>query len=80
MKLNIRVIYTTTKISDLCSVKDKIPNEHKFDVIYNINCPGCDKNYLGKTDCCFYKRMHEEGNKLDQPMFNHLKNAKNLIM
>ena len=71
--MNIRIIYTTTKISDLCSVKDKIPEEQKCDVIYNIKCPGCGENYIGKTDCCFGTRMHEQGNKPDQPMFNHLR-------
>ena len=71
-KLNIRIIYTTSKLIDFCSVKDKIPDQQKSNVIYNINCPGCGDNYIGKTDCCFGKRMHEQGNKPDQPMFLHL--------
>ena len=71
-KLSIRIIYTTTKLSDFCSVKDKIPEEQKNDVIYNIKCPGCGQEYIGKTDCCFGVRMHEHGNKPDQPMFQHL--------
>ena len=78
--LNIRIIYTTTKISDLCSVKDKIPEEQKCDVIYNIKCPGCGENYIGKTDCCFGTRMHEQGNKPDEHMFSHYENVKNSII
>ena len=74
-KLSVRVIHNTTKISDFCSVKDKIPEEQKNDVIYKIKCPGCGENYIGKTDCCFGVRMHEQGNKTDQPMFTHLNNC-----
>ena len=70
--MQLRVIYTTTKLSDFCGVKDKIPNEQKNDVIYNINCPGCGEDYIGKTDCCFGVRMHEQGNKTGQPMLSHL--------
>ena len=55
-----------------CSVKDKIPVEQKNNVIYKIRCPGCGEDYIGKTDCCFGKRMHEQGNKPEQPMFQHL--------
>ena len=71
-KLSVRVVYTTTKISDLCSVKDKIPEQQKNNIIYNINCPGCGEDYIGKTDCCFGTRMHQQGNKPDQPMYLHL--------
>ena len=60
------------KFPIFCSVKDQIPQEQKNDVIYNINSPGCGEDYIGKTDCCFGVRMHEQGNKRDQPMFLHL--------
>ena len=68
----VELFYTTSKISDFCSVKDKIPVEQKNNVIYKIRCPGCGEDYIGKTDCCFGKRMHEQGNKPEQPMFQHL--------
>ena len=71
-KLSIRVIYTTTKISDLCSAKDPLPEEQKFNVVYKITCPGCGEDYIGKTECCFGKRMLQQGTQLDQPMKMHL--------
>ena len=55
----------------MCSVKDKIPEEQKSKVIYTIKCTGCGEDYIGKTDC-FGKRMHEQGNKLEQHMFQQL--------
>ena len=40
-KLIIRVIYTTTTVSNVCSEKDEIPEEQKNNIIYKIVCPGC---------------------------------------
>ena len=71
-KVNIRIIYTTNKISKLCGVKDKIPEDQKNNVIYSIECPGCGETYVGKTSCCFGKRMEEQGTRPDQPMYQHL--------
>ena len=72
-QIKIRVVYSTTKISDFCSVKDKIPEEQKFDAVYKIQCPGCGEEYIGKTNCCFGKRMEEHGTKTDQPMNCHFR-------
>ena len=55
-KINIRIIYTTNKLSKFCSVKDQRNN-----VIYLFKCPGCDESYVGKTNCCFGKRTDEHG-------------------
>ena len=74
-KVNIRIIYTTSKLSKLCSVKDKIPEDQKNNVIYSILCPGCGETYVGKTNCCFRKRMEEQGAKPDQPMYQHLRSC-----
>ena len=56
---------------DFCSVKDPIPLDQKHHVIYEIQCPGCMKYYIGKTTCCTGKRMHEHAEKSDQPIFFH---------
>ena len=74
-KLLIKIIWTTTKISDFCSIKDKLPNEQKNQIIYNITCPACGEKYVGKTECCFKTRMDEHGTRAEQPMFQHLLNC-----
>ena len=74
-KLFIKIIWTTNKISDFCSVKDKIPTDQRNKVIYAIDCPGCGERYIGKTECCFKTRMDEHGTKADQPMYQHLSNC-----
>ena len=71
-KVDIRIVYTTNKMSKFCGVKDKIPEDQKHNIIYSIRCPGCGKKYVGKTSCCFRKRMEEHGSKSDQPMYQHL--------
>ena len=37
-----------------------------------MNCPGCGEIYVGKTSCCFGKRMDEHGTRADQPLHQHL--------
>jgi hypothetical protein len=71
-KINIRVIYTTNKLSKFCGVKDSIPEEQQSNVIYSMKCPGCGEIYVGKTSCCFGKRMDEHGTRADQPLHQHL--------
>lgn len=75
IKFNVRVVYTTTKIEAFCSEKDKIPESLKCNVAYKVRCPGCGETYIGKTDCCFGKRMDEHATKPDQPMNVHLTNC-----
>ena len=70
-KVQFRVLFKTSKISDFVSVKDPIPLGQKNNVIYQIQCPGCEEFYIGKTTCCAEKRMHEHAQKPDQPMFQH---------
>ena len=74
-KIDIRIIYTTNKMSKFCGVKDKVPEDQKHNIIYSIRCPGCGRTYVGKTSCCFRKRMEEHGTKPDQPMYQHLKSC-----
>ena len=71
-KIDIRVIYTTNKLSKFCGVKDNIPEEQQNNVIYSMKCPGCGELYVGKTSCCFGKRMDEHGTRADQPLHQHL--------
>ena len=74
LKPNVKIIvrYNSKKLSFMCSTKDKIPDEQRSDVIYEITCPGCGGKYIGKTNRCLITRMAEHGTKFDQPMYRHL--------
>ena len=69
--VRLRIIFTTNKISKFCSVKDRIPDSQKKGIIYLVKCPGCGDSYVGKTECCFEKRLDEHAKLNHQPMNQH---------
>ena len=44
-KVQIKIFYTTNKLAMFCSVKDKIPEDNKSNVIYHIRGPGCMERF-----------------------------------
>ena len=70
-EIRLRVLFTTSKIAKFCSVKDRIPDAQKNGIIYSIKCPGCGETYVGKTECCFDKRLEEHAKLVHQPMNQH---------
>ena len=64
--------YETKKTAMLCSAKDSIPIHQKENLIYKITCPGCNKDYIGKTDHNLVMRLNEHASREDQPMYQHL--------
>ena len=70
-KVNIRVVFTTNKLSKFCGVKDHIPDAQKNGIVYHVQCPGCGESYVGKTDCCLDKRLEEHATLGHQPMHKH---------
>ena len=61
-----------------CSAKDSIPIYQKANVIYKVTCPGCNENYVGKTDRNLVTRLNELASHEDQPMHQHLSNCEYL--
>ena len=37
-------------MSFYCNIKDKVPHDQRYHVIYKINCPGCNGCYIGKIE------------------------------
>ena len=70
-EIRLRVLFTTSKIAKFCSVKDRIPDAQKNGIIYSCFCPGCGETYVGKTECCFDKRLEEHAKLVHQPMHQH---------
>ena len=71
--VNIVVKYRANKSSMFCSTKDKISWNQKANVIYIIQCPGCQNDYVGKIDRNLITRLSEREKKEDQPMFQHIR-------
>ena len=73
-KTNIKIVFTSNKISSFFSTKDKMPSELRAGVIYKFQCAGCNACYVGETTRHYDTRVHEHLNKKSQPssVFQHL--------
>ena len=75
LKANVHLItcYETKKGTAIfCSAKDSIPIHQKTKVIYKVTCPGCNEDYVGKTDRNLITRLNEHASHENQPMYQHL--------
>ena len=41
------------------NTKDKTPSLSQSSVVYKFTCPGCSRNYIGKTERTLHERMEE---------------------
>ena len=71
--INFRLLYDVTKIEFFCNTKDKTPMLNQSFVVYEFKCPGCDANYIGKTERTLFERSEEHAWKdKNSVVFNHL--------
>ena len=75
-EVRFRIIQSTQKLSFYTNMKDQIPKLMKSCVVYQLNCPGCNDSYIGKTEHNLCTRTEEhacsdEGNTI----YNHIKNC-----
>ena len=50
----IIINWQTTDAGSFVSLKDPRPKQYKSSIVYEFKCPGCNANYIGKTDRCLY--------------------------
>ena len=48
----------------------------KSHVIYQLTCPACNAEYIGKTDRCLRVRLDEHSSDHNSAMFQHLRSYK----
>ena len=69
----LKSICKTTKVSDFCNTKDRIPHYLKSHVVYDFFCPACNAGYIGNTDRNLGTRIKEHcGLDKNSPIFSHL--------
>ena len=74
--INIKTYFKTTHLSVFTSAKDKIPKLSKSHVVYEIKCPGCGDQYIGKTDRTLFERTQEHAwIDRESPLRNHFYNC-----
>ena len=73
-KTDIKLVFTSKKVSSYFSTKDKVPNALVSHVVYYFKCAGCNASYVGETTRHFAVRVHEHLYKRSQPtsIFQHL--------
>lgn len=69
-KMHKETGYETKKHSMFCSAKDTIPTFQESNVNYWLTFPGCNENYIGKTD--LITCLHEHGSHDNQSMHQDL--------
>ena len=81
VKRNVKfvIMYDTKKLSFFCNTKDRVPGLQRHNLVYKITCPGCGRNYVGKTDVCLETRLKQHGSKSDQPMYQHFMQCEHFI-
>jgi len=61
-KVNLRVIQRPlTSISNCFPSKETVPKYLKSNVVYKVDCYGCDASYIGKTTRQITRRFKEHG-------------------
>ena len=56
------IFWTTCRISNLFTIKDKIPLRLKSNVVYMVQCTNCDAYYIGKTKRQMIRRFKDTRN------------------
>ena len=64
--------YEIKKTAMFCSAKDNILIHQKANVIYKVTCPGCNEDYIVKTNRNLVTRLNEYASCEDQLKYQHL--------
>ena len=71
--VTFRLLYDVTKLEFFCNTKDRTPKLNQSFVVYEFTCPGCNANYVGKTERTLHERCDEHAwSDKDSAVFNHL--------
>jgi len=75
---NIKLVFTSKKISSYFSTKDKMPSDLNSNVVYKFICACCKQSYVGETTRHYKVRVHEHLHKKSNPssIFKHLEDNK----
>ena len=71
--IRVKLIFTTTKIKDSFSCKDKLDSfTQKASVIYKFTCAGCNSSYIGETERHLSVRAKEHFKDQNSHIYKHL--------
>jgi len=56
---NVKLVFTSFKIKNMCSFKDRTPDALKSMVVYESTCAECNSSYISETSRHFSTRIKE---------------------
>jgi hypothetical protein len=75
-KIDIKIVFTTSKLSDSFSCKDKFQSFSQMtSVVYKFVCAGCNSSYIGETQRHLSVRINEHFKDKNLHVFKHLNAA-----
>ena len=75
-KIKFKTRFKTTQLFKFTCTKDPTPLLNKSNVVYEVKCPACSANYVGKTDRTLFERTKEHAwDSKDSPVRQHLSNC-----
>ena len=57
----------------------RTPKTYQNSVVYEFKCPGCNANYVGKTDRCMYTRIKENSSHDSSEIMHEFNFIRNLV-
>ena len=75
--ISINLVFTTCKVKNYCSTKDRIPSCFKSNVVYHFNCTRCNSCYVGRTHIHYNERRKQHlGTDRNSSILKHLNKNK----
>ena len=69
---NVNADNKTTDAAFFVSLKDPTPKHYKSSIVYEFKLPGCNADYIGKTNRCLYTRIKEHSSQNASEIYNHI--------
>lgn len=70
--ITVEIVFTTCKLREFFSYKDKVTQSLRSMVVYKFKCAGCDASYVGETKRHLQTRVKEHLTCKDSHVFKHL--------
>ena len=71
--IEIKLVFSSFKVSSMFSVNDPVPFDLRLRVVYKFSCAGCNACYIGKTSCHLSTRIREHLSRdRNSHIFQHL--------
>ena len=75
--INLKIVFTSFKITQMFSSKDSIPEMISSNVVYKFSCASCNASYIGETTRHFNTRIKEHFKDKNSHIYKHVNSNEN---